>query len=427
MQRSGRCHVHYETSKPVGVVKGTSMNQWQPGPNQGRRPQGARSPMDGPTRKMGQQPPQRRPRPPQGPPRELAPAYGGDQLYSGRPSSPPPPQNRPPQRGGGYPPQPPRRRKGSIVRKLFILVLVVLIAAIAGLFWVDTTLTREAALTDYAGRPAAGSGTNWLLVGSDSRAGLTQEQKDLLRTGDDVGKRTDTMMMLHIPSGSGAPVLLSLPRDSYVPIAGGNRNKLNAAYNSGGSATLAKTVELITGLRIDHYMEIGFAGFSGMVEAVGGVEIDVDEPIDDTYTGLKLAAGKQEMDGPTALLYVRSRSSFASQDLQRVKNQRKFLSALMAKATSAGTIINPFRSVPLALAAKDSVVVDDGDHVNNLISLAFSLSGGDLLQGTVPTLPGINTNVGNAIPWDKAKTGALFTALQNDSAIPEGALAPVPK
>jgi hypothetical protein len=120
---------------------------------------------------------------------------------------------------------------------------------------------------DYAGRPPAGSGTNWLLVGSDSRADLTPQEQSELSTGGDLGNgRTDTILLVHIPGIRSAEptTMVSIPRDSYVNIPGWGMDKINVAFAEGGAALLAQTVEEATGLHLDHYAEIGFGGFGGV-------------------------------------------------------------------------------------------------------------------------------------------------------------------
>ena len=159
-------------------------------------------------------------------------------------------------------------------------VLIGLLLAGAGILggaiWLDTTLHREQALTDYPDRPAPGRGTNWLLVGSDSRQGLSAEQQQDLATGGDVGSsRTDTILLVHVPEfwSSTQATMVSIPRDSYVPIPGHGKDKINAAFAMGGAPLLTQTVEQATGLRLDHYAEIGFSGFAGLVDALGGVTV----------------------------------------------------------------------------------------------------------------------------------------------------------
>src|SRR5262249_57251811 len=146
-------------------------------------------------------------------------------------------------------------------------------------FFLDSRLARSKVLVDYANRPAAGAGTNWLITGSDSRAGLTRAQKRQLHTGSDAGSRSDTILVLHIPSNGGRAVLISLPRDSYVTIPGFGQNKINAAYSFGGPKLLAKTVQDNTGLRIEHYAGIGFARLGNVRDGGGGRRSGLAQPL----------------------------------------------------------------------------------------------------------------------------------------------------
>ena len=203
-------------------------------------------------------------------------------------------------------------------------------------FWLDGHLHRIAALPDYPERPSAGRGTTWLLVGSDSRQDLTPEQQAELATGGDLGDgRTDTLLVIHVPGlGSSTPTtMVSIPRDSYVQIPGHGEDKINAAFAIGGAPLLAQTVEQATGMRLDHYAEVGFDGFAQMVDAVGGVTMCPPEPISDPLAGIDLPAGCQELDGRTALGFVRTRATPRA-DLDRMTNQREFMSALMHRAAS---------------------------------------------------------------------------------------------
>lgn len=286
-----------------------------------------------------------------------------------------------------------------------------------GVFWMDSSLNRVAAIEDYPGRPAAAAGTNWLIVGSDSREGLTAEEKAKLTTGDTTGKRTDTIMVAHIPDNDTPATLLSLPRDSNVEVPGHGIKKINAAFSLGGAPLLVKTVEGATGLRIEHYAEISFGGFAGIVDAVGGVEMDIPEEMRDTKTGAVIPAGRQELDGVQALAFVRMRYSAATprSDLDRVVNQRKFIGALAGEIASAGTLLNPFTLFPVIGEMTDALTVDEGDHLWHLMSLGFAMSGisdGSTVTTTVPV-----TNP-RANDWDDTKAQLLFDALREDTAIP---------
>ncbi|WP_433669625.1 LCP family protein [Nocardia sp. CA-136227] len=339
-------------------------------------------------------------------------------FHEDPPRTPPPPLPGQRRGGDGRPPRGARpRRKRHWFRWILSLLVVLLVLPIAAAIYVDTHLTRIDVLADYSGRVGDTPGTNWLLVGSDSRAGLSQAQEDELSTGSDVeGERTDTVILVHIPK-SGRPTLVSLPRDSYVNIPGVGKDKLNAAFSVGGAKLLARTVEGATGVHIDHYVQIGFGGFANIVDAVGGIDMCLDQPMKDPLAGIDLPAGCQTLSGPNALGFVRSRATPRA-DLDRMLNQRKFLSALLKKASSPGTLANPFRSWPLVRDLTSALKVDDGAHVWNLAGLGNALSS-DPITTTVPV--GGFENVsgsGNVLLWDKTRASAFFDALAKDQQIP---------
>lgn len=342
--------------------------------------------------------------------------HAGDQLAGGRFDQ------------GGYGDGPrggarPRRRRRRWPRVLGVLAAAVLLLVAGGYFYLDARLKRESVLVDYAGRVADTPGTNWLIVGSDSREGLSKADQKRLATGFAGGRRTDSMMLLHY--GSGGTSLISLPRDSYVPIPGHGSNKLNAAFAFGGPKLLVQTVEKSTGVRIDHYAEIGFGGFVGVVDAVGGVDICVKDDIKDHKAGLDLKAGCQTLNGGQALGYVRTRA-FARADLERVEHQRQFFAALMKKSTSPGTMLNPFRSIPLATNATSNFLVDDGDHLYDLIRMMWAMKGVSGGGGVTTTVPigggGSSAAAGSYITWDRARAARLFDALKQDQPIPQDAV-----
>jgi LCP family protein required for cell wall assembly len=322
----------------------------------------------------------------------------------------------PPRRPGRPRPVRPRPQWG---RRLggALVVLLVLVAGFA--VYVDTTLARVSALP--SGSTASSEGTNWLIVGSDSRAELTEEQRAEYATGAPESELTDTIMLLH--TGSGPTTLVSIPRDSIVDIPGHGRHKINSAYGRGGGADgggpelLVETMEGATGLRIDHYIEIGFLGIVSVVDAVGGVEMCVPEAIEDPKAALDIEAGCQTLDEATALGYVRTRAT-ASSDFGRVERQRAFISALLDKATSPAVLFNPFRIVPLAGGLSGAVAVDDGTHVWHLAQLGLAMRGlSDGISTTVPVRNG-------AVNWHRERASALFDALAADERPPENALGP---
>jgi LCP family protein required for cell wall assembly len=311
-----------------------------------------------------------------------------------------------------------------------VLALILLIGPLltaAGIFggalWFDTSLHREPVLTDYANRPGTSRGTNWLLVGSDSRQGLTAEQQKDLATGGDIGSsRTDTILLVHVPGlGSSTRVtVVSIPRDSYVPIPGHGSDKINAAFAMGGAPMLTQTVEQATGLRLDHYAEIGFSGFAGLVDALGGVTVCPAEPISDPLAGIDLPAGCQRLDGRNALGYVRTRDTPRA-DLDRMVNQRQFMSALLHRAASPAVWLNPWRWYSVPHAAVEALTVNQSDHVWDLARLGWALHGSTTAM-TVPIGEFTNSDAGSVVVWNQDAARKLFDALASDAPVPASAL-----
>ncbi|MEU0286289.1 LCP family protein [Streptomyces sp. NPDC052492] len=330
--------------------------------------------------------------------------------------------------GDGYGPQRPapdwrRRVKWTAIT----LVTVLFVTTVATYFWADSKLNREVDLSKVIERPEKGEGTNYLIVGSDSREGLTAEDKKKLHTGSADGKRTDSVMILH--TGDNGPTLISLPRDSNVEIptfkgsesgktypGTGRQVKLNAAYAEDGPELLVRTVEFNTGLHIDHYVEIGFGGFANIVDAVGGVEIDIPQDIKDTKSGADLKKGKQTLNGEEALAFVRTRYALAGSDLDRTKNQQKFLSALANQVATPGTVLNPFKLYPTMGAGLDSLIVDKDMGLFDLADMFWSMKGVSGGDGTSMNMP-ISGSTGGNLLWDKEKVKQLVNQLNNDEKV----------
>ena len=307
-----------------------------------------------------------------------------------------------------------RRRRGPKERRKVKLpgcgaVLALVIALLIGSVLIaDARLNRTAAMPDQ--QISGTSGTNWLLVGSDSRTGLSDKDVERLGTGGDLGTvRTDTIMLMHLPL-HGKPTLVSIPRDSYVPVPGYGYDKINAAFSIGGPQLLVETVEQNTGLHVDRYAEIGMGGLAGVVDAAGGVEICVAEPIDDPLANINLQPGCQEMDGPTALGYVRTRAT-AQGDLDRVARQREFMTTLVTRVLSPSVYLNPFRMARLLWVTPALLTVNSDDHAWNLARIVIALRGG-LETETVPIGGFTDTEVGNVVLWDDAEAEALFESLR---------------
>jgi LCP family protein required for cell wall assembly len=348
--------------------------------------------------------------------------------------------------GGGWPEQPPlhappdyelpggpggpggpvrygrgrRRWLRRILGAIAVLIVVIILASVGLYFYVNSKLVGADILVNYTGRPAVSAGTNWLIAGSDSRQGLTRAQELQLATGKlsaISGQRSDTIMILHIPEGGGRPVLLSIPRDSYVPIPGYGSSKINAAFDLGGPKLLAETIQNDTGLYINHYMGIGFGGFVSVVNDIGGVRMCLPGPMVDPKAGLNLKAGCQNLDGGQALGYVRTRN-FALSDLQREQDQRLFLKALLSKMTSTRTMLNPFAMIPAATGSASTLTVSKGTNLYDLIKAGFALRNPETTTVPLNNLDYQTPNDGVAVTWDPSQAQRLFKDLKTDKALP---------
>ncbi|MEW2567439.1 LCP family protein [Streptomyces sp. NPDC047070] len=347
--------------------------------------------------------------------------YNTGQVYGGGGTQGPGPDGRP-----GRPAPNWRKR----IKWISITVVTVLVVVTVGTyFWADSKLNRDVDLSKVIDRPDAGEGTNYLIVGSDSREGMSAEEKKKLHTGSADGKRTDSMMILHV--GDNGNTMISLPRDSNVTIptfkgsesgktfqGTGRQVKLNAAYAEDGPELLVRTVEANTGLRIDHYAEIGFAGFAKIVDSVGGVEIEIPKGgMKDTKSGADFEAGKQTLNGEQSLAFVRTRYALAGSDLDRTKNQQKFLSALANQTATPSTVLNPFKLYPTLSSGLDTLTVDKDMSLWDLGSMFLAMKGVTSGDGKSMNMP-ISGNTGNGnLQWDTAKVKQLVEQLKNDEKV----------
>ena len=314
------------------------------------------------------------------------------------------------------------------------LAAVVLVTSTGG--WVmatyyDAKISRLFGLSGLLSGDSSGPLTI-LIVGSDSREGLTKAEARKLNTGTAQntasGQRSDTMMLLHIAGDRKSATVVSLPRDSYVTIpaytdeAGkkhsASKNKLNAAYSLGGAPLLIETVKNETGLTIDHYVEVGFAGVVNMVDALGGIDVCVPSDVKDWRSGLDLQAGKTHVDGLMGLSYVRARYIDATADLGRMERQQRFIGSMFQEATSAGVLLNPVKLNSFLGAALDSVTLDEGMSRDMLLELASEVEGltpKDIRFLTVPLSDvNLSTPVGSSVQWDRKKAQLVFDSIEND-------------
>jgi LCP family protein required for cell wall assembly len=256
-----------------------------------------------------------------------------------------------------------------------------------------------------------GSSQNILLIGNDTRAGATRAELKALHTGHDkTTANADTMMVLHVPSDGSRPTLVSFPRDSWVTIPGHGKGKINSAYpdaynaakdagksevaaQSAGIISTIETIHTLTGLYIDHYMQVSLLGFYRISEAIGGVTICLNaaqnastdkDAFGSGYSGINLPKGVSVIKGAQALAFVRQRHGLPGGDLDRIKRQQYFLKAAFQKITSAGTLLNPFKLHDLLQAVGKSLLIDPKLDLLALAQQFESLTSGKINFATIP-------------------------------------------
>ncbi|MFJ9035412.1 LCP family protein [Streptomyces sp. NPDC102406] len=274
-----------------------------------------------------------------------------------------------------------------------------------------------------AARPVDTSVLNLLVLGSDSRTG---EENKALGGGDSGGARSDTAMVVHLDAGRTSATVVSIPRDTLVerpscPTESGGTSAVaygvmfNSAYALGGPVCAVKTVEHLTGVRMDHYLEVDFAGFAKLVDALGGVDVTTGEAIDDDLSHLHLEAGDHHLDGAQALAFARTRHGVGDgSDLGRIKLQQQLVKALMSKVSADGLLTDPARLYTVADAATGSLTADTGlDSLAELTGLARSL--GDLTADSVRTvvMPVVRApSDANRVVADEPEAGKLWESLR---------------
>lgn len=337
------------------------------------------------------------------------------QPLPNNPQQPPPPPSPPwqptPRPRGRGPKQVRRKRRRPLRKFLAIVVTAWLLFLIATPLyaWIAATAVDATGGSTLADQP----GTAILLVGSDGRDELSQADRARLGTGDVQGQRADTMMLLYKPE-HGRSVVMSFPRDSYVEIPGHGKNRINAAFAFGGPQLLVETVEANTGIAIDGYLEIGFLGVVNAVDAVGGIDVCLDEPIKDRDSHLDLPAGCQTLDGVDALGYVRMRKADSRGDLGRVERQREVISTLSKKVLSPITFINPVRYWKINMAAKDSLARSEGFGITGMINAAMIFGGaafGSSISLTVPTNGSTRIDGMSVLTWDQEASSQIFKSI----------------
>ncbi|CCB74764.1 putative transcriptional regulator [Streptantibioticus cattleyicolor NRRL 8057 = DSM 46488] len=285
-------------------------------------------------------------------------------------------------------------------------------------------ITRVDPFTGLGRRPAVGAGQNFLLVGTDGRDRIGERDRERYRLGGEPCHCTDTMMLLHLSADRSRLSVVGIPRDTYVelPAPHGGRPrpaKLNAAYAVGGPGLTVRTVERLTGVRVDHYLELDFTSFMRTVDAVGGVPVCTARPLHDPKSGLELPAGTTVLDGGRALQYVRSRYLDGSADLGRMQRQQRFVAQLIHRATGSGVLLNPVRLSTTIGSALSSVRADKGLTTTDLLDLAGTVRGFTPASAEFASVPVAEADhqvpgVGSTVRWDRRRAERLFAAVRRD-------------
>ena len=319
-----------------------------------------------------------------------------------------------------------------------ISIAVLAISAISALAFgtVTASINKIDVFSGIDKRPEKKStAMNYLLVGSDTREGLSKAELKALRVGSvatAAGKRSDTMLLVHISKARDKAVMISIPRDTFalipehtsksgklIPAA---YSKINSSFNWGGAPLLIQTIEEMTELKIDHYIEINFAGFARIVDSIGGVEVCTKKDINDPKSHLILEAGVHTLNGIESLKYVRTREFDGLGDLGRMQRQQAFMSAVLRKATSAGVLLNPVTMASFINSSLSAVTTDSELKNSDLIALAKqikSLSTSSVRTLTVPlsNLNYYSNGVTSAVLWDPVLAPQLWTRLREDQAV----------
>ncbi len=302
---------------------------------------------------------------------------------------------------------------------------------------IDASLNKQDVGISGESSPIADEAQTILLVGSDNRAGLSKKEAKALHVGtgtadNGAGRRSDTMILMHLSKERDQVTMVSLPRDSYVRIPAwtdsqgtkhsAGRNRLNAAFALGGPKLTIDTIEANTGVHIDHYVEVDFVGFAAMVDAIGGVDICVKQAIQDSKSGLDIPKGHSTLDGVESLSFVRARYFDPRADIGRIERQQQFLGAMFRGATASDVLLNPLRLNKLLDAVLKSVTTDKGITRDDIVALAGRLK--QVAAGNVAflTVPISNYNYRTAdgasvLLWNQSEAKALFEKIEGDEVI----------
>jgi LCP family protein required for cell wall assembly len=310
-----------------------------------------------------------------------------------------------------------RPRWGRIVGvAVAVLVLIAGAGLITSYLWVrkvDDDLRRTDPFSQIAGRPQklADGTLNILMVGSDSRA-----------EDPAIGERSDTLVIMHIPASHDRAYLTSIPRDTWVhvPLSADGQNgdtmaKINAAYAWGGLPLTVQTVEEFTGVRMDHVVVIDFSGFVEVVDALGGVDMNVEQTITSIHPPNRVFhAGPNTFNGDEALDYVRQRYQFADGDFARMRHQQQFLKAVMDKAVSRGTVTNLGNFKDFVSSVANAITVDKDFSLIDLGWQFHSLRSENLIFMISPNVGSDNIDGQSVVVSDRELASSYYDAMAHD-------------
>ncbi|WP_414168895.1 LCP family protein [Streptoverticillium reticulum] len=297
---------------------------------------------------------------------------------------------------------------------------------------IDGGISRIDPFSGLSDRPRVSRGTNFLLVGTDGRDKITEEERAEYHLGGEACHCTDTVMLVHLSADRSRASVVSLPRDTYTEIPeytdeNGrvhpvHPQKLNAAYAEGGPGLTVRAVERLTGVHLDHYLEVDFTSFMKTVDAVGGVQVCTPKPLKDDYTGLDLPVGTSSLNGGQALQYVRSRHLDGAADLGRMQRQQRFLAALMHRVAGSGVLLNPVKFHDVASTVIGSMRADRGFGTAQLVELGEAMrslapSSAEFTSVPIGVVDFPVPHLGSTVKWDEAAADRLFAALREDRPI----------
>lgn len=347
---------------------------------------------------------------------------------------------------------PSTKQVGSKPVKILLSVLSVLVLLFSGLGYaavgkLGNTLASAGKLNLGDGRGsgnAADGATDILLVGSDSRTdaqgnALTPKEIETLHAGDEQNDNTDTLMLIRVPNDGSSATAISIPRDTYIHDARFGDMKINGVYGAykeeerkqqrdqgvtdnptierraseAGRSALIQEISSLSGVTIDHYAEVGLLGFVLLTDAVGGVDVCLNEAVSDEYSGANFHAGVQTLNGAQALAYVRQRHGLPRGDLDRIVRQQSFMASLVNKVLDSGTLANPSKLTSMSSAVERSVVIDDGWDVVSFANQLQNLAGGNVKFNTIPvtSIDGTGTYGESIVTIDPDQVRTFFDGL----------------